>query len=128
MGGISASRAAIEPAARPLGVSFQAMRMAYLALVLLSACPDREPEVDSTGRWVAVGREGTVLTSDDSLLWVRHQAGERDLASVAHGGGRFVAVGAEGTIVRSDDGLSWSEADSPTAAPLTDVIHDGQRF
>jgi photosystem II stability/assembly factor-like uncharacterized protein len=54
------------------------------------------------GTFVAVGRNGTILTSRDGVNWTRRTSPTRDwLNSVTYGNGRFVAVGDYGTILTS---------------------------
>ncbi len=91
------------------------------------------------GVTVAVGRNGTVITSTDGIEWRTSQTGtEYGLMDVAWGNGLFVAVGGElgwefnpglGVILTSDDGINWIERyrtrDSLT---LDAVVWTGTRF
>ena len=53
------------------------------------------------GRFVAVGEDGTILTSPDGVSWTRRTSGTSNrLEGVAYGNGLFVAVGG-GTILTS---------------------------
>lgn len=64
--------------------------------------------------FVAVGANGTVLTSPDGEVWLNQESGTRiTLNGVTHAAGRFVAVGDLGLILYSDDARSWQPADSP---------------
>lgn len=64
--------------------------------------------------FVAVGANGTVMTSPDGEAWLNQESGTRiTLHGVAHASGRFVAVGELGLILYSDDARSWQRADSP---------------
>ena len=54
------------------------------------------------GRFVAVGRRGTILTSSDGVSWTERSSGtSQDLHGVTYGNGLFVAVGSGGTILTS---------------------------
>jgi hypothetical protein len=61
---------------------------------------------------VAVGKNGTIITSDDSLVWKPQQSGTgATLRGVAFGNSAFVAVGGDGNsglILVSTNGLNWS--------------------
>ena len=66
---------------------------------------------------MAVGNNGTVLTSPDAVTWTMRGAGmENNLWGVAFGGGVFTAVGwgqgdsgtDQGRIFTSPDGVVWS--------------------
>jgi photosystem II stability/assembly factor-like uncharacterized protein len=60
---------------------------------------------------VAVGRNGTVLTSPDSgRTWSRQDSGtDVWLHGARFAGGQFVAVGCGGTVLWSRDGVTWAE-------------------
>ncbi len=77
--------------------------------------------VTTTPTYVAVGRAGTVLRSNDGLAWTAvapFTAG--DLNAVTYGG-QFVAVGAAGGIFTSPDGITWTARSSGTTADLTAI-------
>lgn len=81
------------------------------------------------GTFVAVGKNGTILWSDDGVAWsVARQAQREALAAVAFGGGWFVAVGREGTIRTSADGREWKTRISHTGEQLNSVAYGGGRF
>lgn len=64
--------------------------------------------------FVAVGANGTVMTSPDGEAWLNQESGTRiTLNGVTHAAGRFVAVGEFGLILYSDDARVWQSADSP---------------
>ena len=69
---------------------------------------------NSSGRWVAVGAAGTVITSTDGSNWVAvtsvTPATAADLRGVAALPSvvKFTAVGAGGEVVSSSDGLVWT--------------------
>jgi hypothetical protein len=54
------------------------------------------------GLFVAVGYEGTILTSPDGVTWTRQTPPTRNwLYGVTYGNGTFVAVGDVGAILTS---------------------------
>lgn len=60
-------------------------------------------------QFVAVGMNGTILTSPDGAVWQRQTVGLGvSLNSVASDGNVFVAVGKAGAIFSSTDGRSWT--------------------
>ncbi len=70
---------------------------------------------------VAVGDQGTIVTSPDGAAWsklpvfVNPQTGEgspttRDLNAITWTGTRFVAVGKDGAVLTSTNGLSWTSS------------------
>lgn len=61
-------------------------------------------------RFVAVGRNGSILVSRDGDRWKRMPSGtDKLLSAVTYGGGQFVAVGEGGTILTSPDGSQWQD-------------------
>jgi hypothetical protein len=54
------------------------------------------------GLFVAVGNDGTILTSPDGVNWTVQTSGtDHSLHGVTYGNGLFVAVGDNGTILTS---------------------------
>jgi photosystem II stability/assembly factor-like uncharacterized protein len=52
--------------------------------------------------FVAVGSNGTILTSTDGTTWIQQTLGTTNgLSDVTYGNGMFVAVGSNGTILTS---------------------------
>jgi len=79
--------------------------------------------------YVAVGDNGTILTSADGTEWTLRKSGTRaHLDGVAFGGGRYVAVGDRGTILTSADGSGWTARVSGTPANLTGVAYGSGGF
>ena len=61
------------------------------------------------GQFVAVGENGTILTSPDGSVWTQRVSGSTVwLVSVAYGKGQFVVVGDKATILTSSDGVTWT--------------------
>ncbi len=74
------------------------------------------------GMYVAVGTNGTVLTSSDGLNWMTRTVGTAiQLNGVAYSNGTYVAVGQSGKILTSSDGVSWIIRDSGTTNELRTV-------
>ncbi len=74
------------------------------------------------GMYVAVGTNGTVLTSSDGLNWMTRTVGTAiQLNGVAYSNGTYVAVGQGGKILTSSDGVSWIIRDSGTTNELRTV-------
>ena len=65
----------------------------------------------SSGLFVAVGDNGTILTSDNGTEWTARTSGTTEnLNRVAYGDGRYIAVGENVTYIYSDNASSWSES------------------
>lgn len=81
------------------------------------------------GQFVAVGREGAILTSPDGRSWTRRTAvSSADLLGVAYGGGQWIAVGVGGAAARSGDGATWTAVSTGVAVDLYAAAHDGTAF
>lgn len=84
-------------------------------------------------RYVAVGEQGTVLTSDNLSAWSAQSSGvTHKLRSVAVSLNGYIAVGDggdEAIILSSTDGVAWTvRYRSTVAAKLTKVIWAGTQF
>lgn len=81
-------------------------------------------------RLVAVGTDGTILTSFNGDTWTRRDSGTTDwLVGVTYGGGKFVVVGDRGTILTSTDGIAWTRATaSGTTQRLNGVTYGDGLF
>src|SRR5437764_1203159 len=67
------------------------------------------------GGWVAIDREGRLLSSPNSVDWAFQQTGTVfALYAVSFGNGRFVAVGNEGAVLTSSDGIHWTQENANT--------------
>ena len=59
------------------------------------------------GLFVAVGYNGTILTSPDGVSWTAGtSATNQTIDGITYGNGLFVAIGY--TILTSPDGMSWT--------------------
>ena len=82
------------------------------------------------GQFVAVGEEGTILTSPDGVTWTAQTSGtETVLYAVAYGGGKFVVVGFSNVFYTSSDGINWTAhaSGSPQYYHYA-VAYDGSQF
>lgn len=80
-------------------------------------------------QFVAVGANGTILTSIDGKAFQQRNSGlSSTLYDVAKSGNTFVAVGADGTILASPDGGAWTPQASGTYNNLHGVIWSGSKF
>jgi len=63
----------------------------------------------TSGLFVAVGDNGTILTSDNGTEWTARTSGTSEkLNRVAYGNGRYYAVGDNAKATYSDNGSSWT--------------------
>lgn len=63
----------------------------------------------ANGKFVAVGANGTILTSTNGSTWVADNSGTTgSLRAITYGNGIFVAVGAGGNVLSSTDGVNWT--------------------
>jgi photosystem II stability/assembly factor-like uncharacterized protein len=87
------------------------------------------------GLFVAVGDNGTILTSPDGTTWTQRTSppspfGARvHLYDVTYGNGLFVAVGGDnGTILTSPDGTTWAKRNSGTSNDLYGLTYGNGLF
>ncbi|MDH7501585.1 MAG: putative Ig domain-containing protein [Verrucomicrobiota bacterium] len=79
------------------------------------------------GLFVAVGANGTVLTSPDGLAWTQRTTPTTEtLWGLKYGCGRFVVAGHNGVILTSTNGIDWEASPSGVTAHLTDVAFAGE--
>jgi photosystem II stability/assembly factor-like uncharacterized protein len=61
------------------------------------------------GLFVAVGSDGTIITSNDGRMWQNRTSGVKsDLHGVAYGGGKWLITGKARTLLVSDDAKTWN--------------------
>jgi len=81
------------------------------------------------GLFMAVGRNGTILTSPDGRSWTARASGtSNQLEGVTYGNGLFVAVGPNGTILTSPDGVNWTARASGTSNWIEGVTYGNNTF
>ena len=85
-----------------------------------------EAITQDAGRFIAVGADGTILTSDDSgVTWAPRSSGTNaTIYDVTWTGSQFVAVGHLGMILTSPDGSTWTAADHGNST-LYSVLSSG---
>jgi hypothetical protein len=80
-------------------------------------------------QFIAVGKQGTVVTSPDGKTWTSQSAGTAsDIYAVAYGAGQWVATGPGGLILTSPDGITWAQQNSGTTANLFNVAFANDIF
>src|SRR5438552_12540367 len=78
------------------------------------------------GTFVAVGANGTVLTSPGGASWTpRFPDTKADLFDVAWTGSSFVAVGSGGDAFTSFSGVFWTRPPPGSAATLRQLVSAG---
>ncbi len=64
-------------------------------------------------QFVAVGQEGTIITSPDGVNWEFQDSGANSaLNSIAWNGSSFIVVGGSGTALTSPDGVAWTSGNT----------------
>jgi uncharacterized delta-60 repeat protein len=84
----------------------------------------------TTGQqFIAVGQDGTILTSPEGFAWTRRTSGTtKRLRGAAASGNLIVTVGEIGTVLTSPDGATWTARTSGTAEGLRAVAASPTRF
>jgi hypothetical protein len=73
-----------------------------------------EDVIFANNLFVAVGENGTILTSNDGLNWTNQTRGVNyDLDGLGVANGLAIAVGKNGTILTSTDGTTWNYIQAP---------------
>jgi hypothetical protein len=79
--------------------------------------------------FVAIGDQGSILTSSDGSTWaVWNSATHQSLKKVIYGSGTFVAVGGNGTLLTSPDGAAWTVRNSGTRGHLEGIAYGKRTF
>ena len=80
----------------------------------------------TSGLFVVVGDNGTILTSDNGTEWTARTSGTTEkLNRVAYGDGRYIAVGENVTYIYSDNASSWSESCCSGNVHFNDIEYFG---
>ena len=76
------------------------------------------------GQYVAVGSNGTIITSSDGNNWTRQSGSpvSDTLRGIVYGNRQYVAVGNAGTVITSLNGTNWIKQSSPVSKNLTGVV------
>jgi len=79
--------------------------------------------VTYTGQFVALGTDGSILTSSDGLTWAlaANPVPGTGMNAIAFGPGLHVAAGSGGNIFTSPDLITWTQATSNTVNDLYSV-------
>ena len=80
--------------------------------------------------WVAVGENGTIITSDDGITWLSATTptSETLLGVYSDDAGNRVAAGQEGTIVNSPDAAVWTKQTSGNTNALWGTVFAGGQW
>lgn len=79
--------------------------------------------------FVAVGNNGTIITSDDGSLWKTSSSNvSNTLIAAGCNDNMYVAVGSQGTILTSNDVVNWKIQNSGTSNSLRGITWDGNKF
>lgn len=83
-----------------------------------------------SGQFVALGADGSILTSSDGVTWVlaANTVPGTGMNGIAFGGGQYVAVGSGGSVFASADIVTWTQAVSNTANDLYSVSYQNGAF
>ena len=83
----------------------------------------------SGSQFVAVGEQGTIVTSPDGRTWTPRNSGTtQDINAVASSGSLIVAVEQNCTIATSPDGRTWTPHNSGTTLCFNAVTWSGSQF
>jgi len=88
------------------------------------------------GRYMAVGNNSTLLTSENGISWTKVNLGTDidRLGGIAYGGGKYVIVGyvdisyGAARIYTSDDGVNWHQTAAVPHHYLYDVAYGNGKF
>jgi len=81
------------------------------------------------GLYAAVGQEGKILTSPDTLTWTPQESGTtNDLYAISHDAHQFVAVGNNATLLTGRDGTNWTTRTSPRQVALRGIAFGDGTF
>ena len=104
--------------------------ISLFSLTIISCGEKEESTTDTTTTttssplFVAVGDNGTILTSSDGTTWTSRTSGTTEyLRGGAYGNSTLVVVGASGTILTSSDGTTWTSRTSGTSNLLGNVTY-----
>lgn len=87
---------------------------------------DLQSIIFQNGKYYAVGKKGTLLTSSDSKEWTRISLNtENSINRISYTAGKFFILGENGLIILSSDGDTWKNVSLITSHNLKSVTTDG---
>ncbi len=80
-------------------------------------------------QYVAVGRSGSIFTSNDGVSWNEQISGtSNQIRSIIWNGSEYLATDTGGYILRSTDGVKWNKEFTGTTNQLEDVTWNGSEY
>lgn len=80
-------------------------------------------------QYVAVGRSGSIFTSNDGVSWNKQISGtSNQIRSIIWNGSEYLATDTGGYILRSTDGVKWNKEFTGTTNQLEDVTWNGSEY
>jgi hypothetical protein len=114
----------------PLTSCFQQSATAWPVLISILVCFLFFSVRVSAEGWVAVGENGTILTSDDGITWSSATSPTRETLRGVYSDneGNWVAAGQSGTIINSPDAVVWTEQTSGNTNALWGTVFAGGQW
>jgi hypothetical protein len=89
----------------------------------------QSPDTSETIKFVAVGTNGTIITSTDGDDWVLQSSGTTEtLYNVRYLNSKIIIVGANGTLLTSDDATTWTSVNTSTTSYLQDIFYRNNEY
>ena len=105
------------------------LRLYYVQQGTLPANEANVPPPAAGAHLIAVGSNGTIITSPDGITWTTRTSGTTEpLLAVIWNGALFVVTGNNGGIFTSPDGITWTARTSGTGAALGSIVWTGTQF
>ena len=78
------------------------------------------------GVYVAVGNDGTIISSTDTETWTSRDGASGNLWAIDFGNGTFLTGGND--IYRSYDGITWDNISSNSAQAIKYIDYESQKW